>query len=102
VNMDNLSSQEYWAEVREIAEAARAEEKAGGEASDYIHEQIDSHQWIIYTFYNLQVLQHSSSENAWFEEFGEMKADDFSSCMAKLAYAAMATDVRDVMSRLED
>jgi hypothetical protein len=95
--MDNITSQEYWAEIASLArECAEADAP-----SDAVHAACDLHEWVIYTFYNMQVLTHSRNENAWFDDFGTLKATDFSGTMAKLACAAMMADVRDTMAESE-
>lgn len=97
--MNSITQAEYYSECQSIA-TETVKECEGNEESiqDQLHEAVDGHQWIIYTFYNLQVLQHSRNENAYFDDFGPLVADDFSSCMAKLAYAALMADVQEYLS----
>jgi hypothetical protein len=95
--MDNITSQEYWAEIQSIAaECAQADEPR-----DAVHEACDQHQWITYTFYNLQVLQHSRNESAYFDENGRSpETTDFSTLTAVLACWAMLQDVHEAMMDL--
>ena len=98
--MDNITQAEYFKECRAIATEI-VKECDGDEETiqDKLHETIKGHQWIIYTFYNLQVLTHSRNENAYFDEFGvSLDTADFSSTMAKLAYFSMMTDVQYELS----
>lgn len=94
--MEPITLQEYANECRAIADNI-VEECAGDEEqiNDRLHETIDSHQWIIYTYYNLQVLTHSRNDGAYFDEFGALQADGFSDAMAKMAFAALEADVHE-------
>ena len=98
--MDNLTAQKYWDEIKDLATEAR--EQGADDVYDYVHESVDQHQWIIYTFYNMQVLQHTSNANAYFDNYGELDTKDFSSCMAKLAWAGMVQDVMDAVQAMND
>ena len=79
----SLSRNEYWTEVREIAEFIsdnRPTELGGtGVAADYgedfepidaLHERIDGHEWVIYSKYHFAVVGHSDNPDYMIEEFG--------------------------------
>jgi hypothetical protein len=91
-------SSEYYNECRRIAEECVKEAEGDQErAQDLTHEAVDGHQWIIYTYYNAQVLQHSRNDDAYFENFGPLEATGYSDAMAKMAYAAMHQDVMECL-----
>jgi len=97
--MEPITLQEYAAECKAVAKAI-VEECEGNEDDfhDRLHEEIDSHQWIIYTYYNLQVLTHSRNDGAYFDNFGPLTADGFSDAMVKMAFAAFYQDVSEELS----
>jgi hypothetical protein len=96
------SAQEYYAEIRALAQEARQRSyEDGQDIQEVVHELVDGHQWVIYTHYGLQVLQYSRHENAYFDTFGPLTADTFCSVMAKLTYAAMEADVQETLSEIE-
>ena len=94
------NQREYYKEISALAKQI-AEEVEGDtdRASDLAHEIMDGHQWIIYTYYNLQVLEHSRNESAYFENCGSLDADSYCDAMAKMAFAAM---LQDVYEELQD
>lgn len=93
--MNPISLAEYAAEctaiAREIVEECEGDEDT---INDRLHETVDGHQWIIYTYYNAQVLTHSRNKDAYFENFGKLEVESYSDAMAKMAYAALEADVR--------
>ena len=97
--MDPISLAEYAAECKSIAQEL-VKECEGDEKriSDSLHNAIDGHQWIIYTYYNCQVLTHSRNDNAYFKNFGPLTADSFSDAVAKMAFAALEADVQAELS----
>lgn len=96
-----ITYQEYWAEVKSIAnDVAREVIEDDCDAYDRLHEVVDGHRWIVYYCYNMQVLMHCSDANAYFEDFGPIEqVDDLHDLLCKLAYAAL---YRDVGARLDD
>ena len=61
---------QYWNEVSDIADNILdewLEEDEGFCIYDRLHEEIDGHQWIIYTAYHDDVLRHCGDEDAWEE-----------------------------------
>lgn len=98
---DKITYQEYWAEVKAIArEAVSNCERNPDNAHDAAHEAVDGHQWVIYTVYNPQVLTHSASEDALFDQMGETTFTSYSDAMSKMAYFALLTDVEAEMASL--
>lgn len=94
--MEPITAAEYFTEcqaiARELVQECEGDEE---QIQNRLHETIDGHQWIIYTYYNLQVLAHSKNENAYFDAFGKLETEDFSSTMARLAFCALEADVHE-------
>lgn len=95
-----ITDRDYWKEVQNIKKEALREYKDWGRdtdpnewLSDWLHQTIDGHQWIIYTWYNTQVLTHSRNDDAYFENYGPLEADGFSDAVQKMAFAAFYEDV---------
>lgn len=93
--MSELSRHEYWAEVENIAksvtEEARDEEREIGEV---LHDYVDSHQWVIYYAYNMQVLQLSDHENEmWEQGLQPTKVDSIWNILTPAAFCALYADV---------
>lgn len=95
-----ITEQDYWQEIRSLAEAivSKAKERGGDihEAiQEILQETIDGHQWVIYTWYAQQVLVHSKNDGA-IEEFGmDSVVKDGVLQWSVIAYCAMEADVRD-------
>ena len=92
-----LTYREYWDEIRHLAELYTSEDKRaehgyGAEvgAGDWLHETLDGHEFIIYTYKARCVLEHSENDDAMPEETGE-KVDWHSPEPG--AYYAMMADV---------
>lgn len=91
-----VTSQDYWQQIREIAAHAAAVEVIEGDAHEYLHERIDGHQYVIYTGKALCVLMHTSNDDAYLDEMGELpKVNSVTELYSPLAYFAMMADVRD-------
>lgn len=116
--MKDITRTSYNDEIRSIADNLVSEameqcennrDKAEEAISDsMLHETIDGHQWVIYTAYNLDVLKHSESHDAYTDNFG---ADDACQVLkdrgvdglhAVMAYCAMEQDVRNVLDAAFD
>ena len=76
-----MTSFEYWKEVKDTAftiietakndyECTTMEEIEEITNDTLLHETTDSHQWIIYYSYNLEILQHSGSKDYMLDNFG--------------------------------
>jgi hypothetical protein len=93
--MEPITQHEYWVEVKALAKSALKECARDAEgARDYLHELVDGHQWVIYTYYAAQVLQHSRNEDAWFEDFDGGEFSSYADAVSKMAYAALLTDTQ--------
>jgi hypothetical protein len=97
--MEPITLSEYVDECKAIARTITKEcEGDEDRIQDKLHEEIDGHQWIIYTYYNLQVLTHSDNDGAYFDNFGPLEAKDFSDAVLKMAFAAFYQDVQERLS----
>lgn len=106
---DRITQQEYWAQVDDIATEIIGEalqvlrdggnrDRAEERAHDALHEMVDGHQWIIYYGYNLQVLEHTDNDDAYFDNFGPLEADSATDAFQKMAYAALEADVQEKLA----
>lgn len=99
-----ITLKEYRTEVTDIAKscivAAKEEDR---ELSDVIWDVCDSHQWVIYTYYQHQVLQHTSTDVAErFEELGGPGlTTGWNGIVAQAAFLALEGDVLDRAQELE-
>lgn len=85
---------EYHAEIRNLArEALAIPEK---DRDEWIHQTIDGHEWVIYTFKARCVLIATDNPDAYMEDFGEPPPT-----VEAQAYAAMMRDVREAIERAE-
>lgn len=92
--MERFTSAEYHQQCADIANECVTEAEGDSDrAQELIHEAVDSHQWIIYTYFNGIVLEHSSNRGAYFENYGALGANSYSDAMIKMAFAAMHQDV---------
>jgi hypothetical protein len=91
--MSKITQRDYWNEVKDCARAVKEE-------NEDLDQLVAQHSWIIYTWANLQILVHSKSENAYFEEFGEkLQTEDFASTVQVLAYWAFKADIQEEISK---
>jgi len=95
-----ITYSEYWKEVTAIAKSV-LEEAEGGDTHDLLHEAIDAHQWIIYTWAYPYVLIHSSNEDAFFDQMGATEATSYQQIMQMMAFYALYQDVAEEISELE-
>jgi hypothetical protein len=99
---NEITQQQYWAEINELAQDAFNEKDNYEDRIDYVHELVDGHQWVIYNAYHFDVLKHCSDENAYFENFGEAPTgSNVHEILIKLVYAAMEQDVLEALTVLE-
>ena len=105
--MEEISQKAYWTEVESLANDCAKEAKEGDrELSEVVWETCDGHQWVIYTFYNYQVIQHTGQDiDDRFADMGGM-GDRFSEVLTKAAYLALEGDVmekaQEIFDGLED
>lgn len=101
--MEPITSSEYYTECESIAREAVQEANGDRDtAYDHLHQDVDGHRWIIYTYYHTQILTHSQHDNAYFEDFGPLEAESFSDATLKMAYAAMLRDCTDYLETALD
>jgi hypothetical protein len=94
---DNIISYgEYWTEITAIAK--EASEMDSDSQDDFLHETVDSHMWVIYTYRNLQVLMHTDNRDAWTGIDSQLPANNW---LTVAAYWAMLADVRDRLATME-
>ena len=118
----SISNRDYWVEVKsiaaQIAEEAVGQVKEGTEClgcdeqelkeaaeeiinDTLLHETIDGHEWVIYYSYNLDVIQHSSNDEAYQEIYNDSDAGQFladgglNSLHSMIAFWALYADVQD-------
>ena len=94
--------QEYRKDVRDAAEGLEEDIKIrvkdGEDAGDIIHEYIDGHPRVIYTFQAKMCLVYSDNDTAYFDEFGSEGAiDDSGINWSGLAFFAFQADVLEMM-----
>lgn len=106
-----MNYQEYWTEVRELADSIACEAMQDNDndrdaAMDDIydsrlHETIDGHQWIIYYSYNLDVIKHSDNEDYYSDNFGcdslaaSLEQGGLDTLHCHIAFWALYADVSD-------
>lgn len=91
-----VSYHDYWREVREIATCAAVRELLDqDDIAEYLHETIDGHQYVIYTFKARAVMLHTDNDNAMWGEMGLDGAECMSDVYTRGAYWAMLADIHD-------
>ena len=114
----NITANEYWLEVNNIANSLLTDNKADYEDKEeleeaindtLLHETIDGHQWIIYYSYNLCVYQHSQYQDYYINNLGvecmaeSLKQGGLQGLHQGLAYWCLYADVQEALcSVLED
>lgn len=112
--MSNITSSQYWIEVEALANsiATEAMQSCDNDRDDaeelindsLLHENIDSHQWIIYNSYNLDVIQYSDNSDYYIDEFGaedageSLKSGGLSGLHTAIAFWALYADVQNMIS----
>lgn len=113
-----MNEQEYWLEIESIAEtlvndAMNTESNDREKAEELIydtelHQTIDSHQWVIYCSYNLDVIKYSDNEEYYLNEFGadslaaSLNDGGLSGLHTAIAFWAMYGDVCEYLSAAFD
>ena len=109
-----MNNQEYWAEVNELADTIACEamqdcenDREAAEETIWdtrLHETIDSHQWVIYSSYNLDVIKYSDNEDYYSDHFGDdalahsLKQGGLDMLHCHIAFWALYADVTDKIS----
>ena len=112
-----ITDNEYWNTIRELAKEVIEEveipenplEEERGEIEEKIeevlHSTIDSHEWVIYTAYNFDVLKHSKNSGYALMEFGigGVLTDDRRAIrFDAMAFWAMYQDVMEEIQEILD
>ena len=93
---EKLSQSDYWTEIESLAKQVTAKSRENGtDINDLLHEAIDGHAYVIYTYKARMVCFHSDNEDAIFEDgcFPEAP-ESMTSLYPLVAYYAMVADVR--------
>ena len=81
---------DYWSDVRGIIQAARTDCPADEDPSDWLHETVDGHQRVVYTWLAREGLLWSGNPDAHLEEMGEPPATP-----EVAMYCALRADVEE-------
>ena len=97
-----MTSADYYSQVIDIADTLNDPEKLAeeyGEDRDkfeVLDEIVDGHEFVIYNFKAMKVLEYSDNTDAYFDEMGAYTMEDgFFSSLPPLAYFAMRQDIVD-------
>ncbi len=101
--MDAITQKDYWEEIESLAKQCIEEAKEQDrELSEVIWETCDGHQWVIYTAYHHQVLQHCDADPA--ERFEDMGGPDMSkgwdNIVMQATYLVLEGDVSERAQRM--
>lgn len=102
--MDEITSAAYRQQCNELAQEAADEYGYDTEeARGWIWDTVDGHEWVIYTFYHFQVLQHSDNSGYTIENFGSDNLVDSNGQLntMSLTFGALHADVMEAYERLE-
>lgn len=89
----------YMDSVRGIAEEAIELDAHDGSRDDYIHESVDSSEWVIYTYRAMLVPVVSENGDAYDRDFGGVPDGPMKE--SQIAHAAMLADVWEHVDLLE-
>ena len=102
-----MKTYEYQIEVQSIAETVIDEVmEHGGELSDLVHENVDGHEWIIYTAYHQQIIDNCSYNDAYLDCYGHedlgriMTEQGLDAVIQTRAFFALDHDVREAVEEL--
>lgn len=94
-----ITQSQYWREVTALAKEIKKEARGDDEREhELLHETIDGHEWIIYTWAYPWVLMHSRNEDALFDQLGEQQATAYSQIMQMMAFYAFYQDVANELA----
>jgi len=99
---NKITQKQYWKEVDDLAKQIAEEARAEGDRDRVLHETIDGHEWIIYTWAYPWVLMHSRNEDALFEQLGPQEAESYSDIMRSMAFWALREDVANELAGIEE
>ena len=95
-DLDNHSlndiRREYYEEVSSLAkEIVKDAKERDEDVSDVMHEWVDGHEWIIYTYKAKYVCMASRNDDAYEEHFGHLESQKVED--SAKAYCAMEQDI---------
>ena len=98
---NDLTHREYRNGIKTICEVIESEYEDGDAIHDHVWQSVDSHEWVIYTNYNLQVLRLADNDP---EEWKHMvsESDSWQSVIQTMAYKAMELDVYDELRKRDN
>lgn len=107
---DGITRDEYWKEIRELAQdlaqdAASGENGHDDDAREWLHERLhetcDGHEWVIYTYSSQCIVPHSRNDGYSAENFGaESVVSDDGVNWAALAYGCLYGDISEQLFRV--
>lgn len=105
--MTEVSYGDYWKEVEDLAKQVADEcREHGTDRDDVLHETIDGHEWVIYHGKALcNVLAHTTSDDAAFDEMGDDVLHDCASAgevYSRLAFFALRADVAEKLADIPE
>lgn len=103
--MAGMSNTEYWQEVHSIVDSL-IEEREPDDTEDDLQERlwedVDGHEWVIYTGYHYEILQHTDNDSYYVDNFGADGLTDGGHLRTELlAFGALYADCMDYFSRQE-
>jgi hypothetical protein len=105
---DRIKAAEYRETVRGVTEEIVQAVKDGGvtdrdDLETRLHEDIDGHHDVIYTYAAMEVIMQSSNSGAYVEQFGtDGVVEDGEIQWSRLAYAALLADVNEELSQSDE
>lgn len=93
---ERITQAEYNAEILSIIDSL-ATDYPDTDQSDALHEIVDGHEWVIYTYQARQVRSLTNNPTAMVDEMGAGPDSDANNPDEQLAYFSILADVRDAM-----
>jgi len=99
---NDLTRQEYNDEITNLAEIIEQEsQEYDQETHDMVWETVDSHQWIIYTAYHLDILKQSDSEPQEWKHMVD-ESDSWKDVIQVMAFRVMEQDLYEELQEREN
>lgn len=103
----SIINRDYMDDVRGVADDLKRAIKDGEidsptDADEWLHQTLDGHARVIYTFQSKLGLISSDNADAAVEDTGEVPMQNGEINWAAMMYYAMATDVRDYLGDFDD
>lgn len=88
---NEISYQEHWDEIESIANIIEDQyDPDSDELSEIVFNSVDSHQWIMYHGYPVQILQYTEPDD-WTHFVND--SSDYRDVLSAMAFSAMRKDV---------